>query len=903
VVKVADVAYKEYSLNPDTRFMSLGMGQATDHTNMDIAEGVPPDTTDECTPAQSLKEFHPCAQCLDPAKCASLKFNEEGVRVCPECFDEPVAQDRVVASDVVKTSLSRNFRREMNATGRDANAPEQQQLFDKGLAELVATLPKDQSKGAVYADEYGKEEADGSKEVFKIPIEIVTKQARAQHPQMLTVDAVKSRVATPSSGPVAHAPGNMVITPEVKNKVKYIHCAGVLQLLAMWLSMDSAERKNYVHDFINALDAMHVTRCKIPFYTATKGTEVVAAERLEREFAEALSGKPIEGERGPWDANAERWVCGVVPPLSAGYIYSEETRRLILKITRQYEEKFNVKLQRGPGGVPNIAFDMSTPTDPKAGMLKGYTWNGVAVFCKERHDRTRTKCNKRFPTTNTEIAYFAEMIRAACIDAACIAGTCPSPDLHFLHLPKSLKIRHFLRLSVGHIRHKEEMVLPWPKQPSDISEREESEVVPNVSIETWVENMGKWEYDPAFYDTMFTTLATSSVPKSLYNPDAQLPQSVDKTLALVSNVDDAMEVFLGPSLDLEKLGNADEEEGDDGNAVGGAEGVAAATAAAARSQDDGAAEGEEEPSGVVAGATEGEEEPSGEVDGSSDVRLRNVDYRSPEVTTAGIDNIVTKRDRAYGMVMDVGAQVGYANKDGQFITTDGQVLGRWDATGRVYRVVNALHLPSREPEPYSGSLEVRRATYLDQVANIVDTTSPLFGFVLVDSNGLVGYLNKEHQFMAEGEVPLGSFDPVDSAIYDLDDTLVGNLADFLGAPLMEDEFEVNFIDHVVGKQTDKVRIIDKVAQPVQVDDQLSSSHPLYHFVIRFDDGTGGTHMASAAMDGTFVTQEGFQAGIWYMYDVNTFVIAGESKHDTLAQVRRDSDGDGMFKAILTKTAP
>jgi hypothetical protein len=55
---------------------------------------------------------------------------------------------------------------------------------------------------------------------------------------------------------------------------------------------------------------------------------------------------------------------------------------------------------------------------------------------------------------------------------------------------------------------------------------------------------------------------------------------------------------------------------------------------------------------------EGVEEPSGKVAGASDVKLRHVHYNSPEVTAAGIDNIVTKHDRASGMVMDAGAQVG-----------------------------------------------------------------------------------------------------------------------------------------------------------------------------------------------------------------------------------------------------
>jgi hypothetical protein len=69
----------------------------------------------------------------------------------------------------------------------------------------------------------------------------------------------------------------MVVTRDVKNRTRYIHLAGVLRLLAKWLSMDSADRKECVHEFINALDAMHLARCKVPFYTAAKGIEVVAA--------------------------------------------------------------------------------------------------------------------------------------------------------------------------------------------------------------------------------------------------------------------------------------------------------------------------------------------------------------------------------------------------------------------------------------------------------------------------------------------------------------------------------------------------------------------------------------------------------------------------------------------------
>jgi hypothetical protein len=81
VVTVADVGYKEYTLKLDIRFMSLRMGKATDHTNIDIAEGISPDATNGCTPAQSQEDIHPCIQFLEPTKCVLLQLDEEGVIV------------------------------------------------------------------------------------------------------------------------------------------------------------------------------------------------------------------------------------------------------------------------------------------------------------------------------------------------------------------------------------------------------------------------------------------------------------------------------------------------------------------------------------------------------------------------------------------------------------------------------------------------------------------------------------------------------------------------------------------------------------------------------------------------------------------------------------------------------
>lgn len=123
---------------------------------------------------------------------------------------------------------------------RNSDTTEQQQLLQEGLAELLEKLPENQSEDAAYSDVYG------DNETVKIPFELHTTQERAQHPEIPSVDAVKPRVSTPSSGPVAHAPSNMVVSRDVKNRTKNIRFAGVLRLLVRWLSMEPADRKNFV---------------------------------------------------------------------------------------------------------------------------------------------------------------------------------------------------------------------------------------------------------------------------------------------------------------------------------------------------------------------------------------------------------------------------------------------------------------------------------------------------------------------------------------------------------------------------------------------------------------------------------------------------------------------------------
>jgi hypothetical protein len=116
-----------------------------------------------------------------------------------------------------------------------------------------------------------------------------------------------------------------------------------------------------------------------------------------------------------------------------------------------FERRFGVTLQRSADGCPFIRLAGRMPSD--------YNWNTVAVSCRGRLERTRILCNRKHLIEDSAYALFAEMIRSACIDHACIVDQCHEQDTHLLHLPKHLAAKHPLRVSVAH-KHHGPLILP-----------------------------------------------------------------------------------------------------------------------------------------------------------------------------------------------------------------------------------------------------------------------------------------------------------------------------------------------------------------------------------------------------------------------------------------------------------
>jgi hypothetical protein len=80
-------------------------------------------------------------------------------------------------------------------------------------------------------------------------------------------------------------------------------------------------------------------------------------------------------------------------------------------------------------------------------------------------------CNRKHATGDSAYALYAKLLRSACVDHACIGGGCQEPETHLFHLPKALRVKHPLRLSVAHKHHGRQILSGWPEEPSDVSQR------------------------------------------------------------------------------------------------------------------------------------------------------------------------------------------------------------------------------------------------------------------------------------------------------------------------------------------------------------------------------------------------------------------------------------------------
>ncbi|THY94189.1 hypothetical protein D6C92_05000 [Aureobasidium pullulans] len=729
VVLALDIGYKTYSLKADPRYTILAVAEAIDMINQEIAEGVPPTAGCVCTKAQCKFEFHPCAVCLDPALCSTLTYNSDGVRVCPGCIGTTKDVDKF-AKAIIRERLRWLVRHEAMQSGRDHKNEAHERLKTKCIDELCATLPN-QSNGPAYCDAF----ADN--EVVMIPEEMAT-TGRRMHPDSISIDAKLLRVHAKGIGLMGHAPGNVHITRASINRAKFVWPPGVLALLTRWIK-DAEGRQAYAHEFMHQMADMHLLTCKTPFYAAIKNTEKVERSKLQRQRAEIVAGRPTPNEHGPWEQKSQQWIEAKVHPVTVGdedsFTWEKEPRNGLLNIAAQYEQDLGVKLQYSSDGCPNIGYDTSTKDNPNGLMEEGLNWNSMAVFCRERRERMRLKCNRRHATEDSVYALHAEMIRSACLDYACAKGDCKEPDLHFFHLPKALKIKHPLRLSIGHKHHGLQMLTGWPEEPSDINQRNDK--INNIRIETWLENWTKLDLDEDFYDLTREVFTRLVVPRDLYDPTTSPPQDVDVSLAEGQDVNYNAETVAGPSaMDLyeEDVGHGNDPE---------------------------------DPELPLSGKPPSDpKHPS----------MRSITFEVGQTDYALLtdDDLVGEDHIFYGRTLLVGDQTGYAFTDGTFRTSTGKVVGKHDHDGDFYAL--AANIASF-PKPYAGPCRLAKMIYHLQIPSIVDSESQFFDIVLINDLD-VGFANTSDKFVTIDGNVVGSLDTASGTVTDANGGEVGNIGAF-----------------------------------------------------------------------------------------------------------------------------
>jgi hypothetical protein len=801
-----DFGYKSYTLDYSPRRAILSLAEAVDATNMNIAEGVPVDTSCMCTDAQSAREYHPCAVCLDPALCNTLTFNKYGVRVCPDCVEADPEVQKHLAEVYVVNQIKRLAKLEADKSGRDFQDEAHQRNLKECIEELLAGLP-DQSEGPCYFEGFS------DKEVVKIRQEIAT-SGRNIHPDTMSIDAQHLRVEVPGIGLVGHAPGNIHTTRDPVNRGKFVWPSAVLAIVSEWLRMPAGKRN--AQELMRMMTNLQIITCKGPFYTAARNSETPDPETLKREQHEVIAGRPNPDEDGPWRKYSQRWVYGKVHPLTVDdedtYTWPLKPRNGLIKVTAGCEKQFRVKLQRSPGGLPYVGLNTSSESNPQGSMEEGYDANSIAVFCQERRERMRIYCNRRHLTEDSSYSLYAEMIRSACVDQACINGKCPEPETHLFHLPKCLKVKHPLRLSVAHKHHSKQMIAGWPEEPSDVKQRQEE--INNILMETWFENWSKLDLDEKFYELLRQIFRELVVPRKLYNPTATPPAGTNQSLAQASNVDVDAEVVTGPIANP----NAENEGGDDGGAGGiaGLPGASTSGSGSGTSSLPGAStSGAGGTLGLPGASTSGSgggafdlpgastSNPSAPV--STSVALLNnagksvgstltVELKDANYDLIAADGLVADDSVFYGKVLVVNGQTGYAHDDNTFRTTNGAIVGMYDAEANCYPLAGKFVPP---PEPYTGDLKIGKMVYHQQLATLVDENSSFFDIVLVNGLEIPAFASTSGEFITEAGDVFGHFDIDTGNVTDPEELRVGNVGDVQGSSYLTVDEGLADLDRMV----------------------------------------------------------------------------------------------------------
>lgn len=678
LVQVLDAGLAAFMLKPDPRWALWACAKMADQVNMDIQQGMPAEASCGCTSEEKQTNLHHCARCITVTPCQLLRYNLDGVRVCDSCIEKDMPRHNNVVENMIRQSLQRSFAREGAANNLDPEA--EQPMRDEAVTEMLNTLPP-RTDGPAYNDTYNAGEL----------VRIATEFADSRDPDQPVVDAVYPRVLTKNKQIRRHAPQNLVLTRDPTNRGKWDQIPGFVQVIGGWLDASPEERfYNDALELMKTTIEMQQVRLKRSQHFRLETEGLYTIEQLRREKAEYLCGKPCPDDLHLWEAHSERFVQRNIPSLDMGYTWTDTQRANFVKLTAQYEKDFGVTLGKSEDGCPYVGLDGT--------MEPLYNWNGAALLCQERLERMILKCNRRHATIDTEYTLFAELIRSACVMMACLQGKCPDSQSHGpSHLPICLRIRHGLRFAIAHRHHGQQMRTGWQvDEPSDKSQRDDSQS--NILVEACTTNWMKWDYLEKYYQVIHDNFARADVPTEWYDPRTNPPSGPGPEVTESDFSVDADDNESYPAVLDSACGTTDDDAAGEGQ-IGGSGQVEGAQGGAQGEGSQGGAQGgaqgaesqEETPgAGVQSGAAQGGE-------ANLDTPAWHLIKKNYASAAAKANDLVPPNHDAYGLVLVVGGEEGYARTDHTFRPLQGSKILGTVIDGEVGVMVT--NIASYVPEP------------------------------------------------------------------------------------------------------------------------------------------------------------------------------------------------------------
>ncbi|EME88406.1 uncharacterized protein MYCFIDRAFT_192585 [Pseudocercospora fijiensis CIRAD86] len=262
---------------------------------------------------------------------------------------------------------------------------------------------------------------------------------------------------------------------------------------------------------------MALVNCKRPYINAGKGSDEAKYQKI---IAESIAGRVTPGESGPWEQDAVQYVQRPPRAYQANGVnlWDNSSWQKAQKCAKSIETYFGVTLYELNDGTKWIGAEYSTP--------ENFDRNGVFAFCKERLQRMRGKCNKKWQTMDTEQTLYREILFQYC----CSHTTNPAlQDLKRygdrLSLPLVLFKHSPLRLSVAHRVHGSGMSSGWVSDnATDVQERIDNDKANNMLIESWYVNAAKQDMAEDYYDELDNILCSAKITDTaIYNPGTVPP--------------------------------------------------------------------------------------------------------------------------------------------------------------------------------------------------------------------------------------------------------------------------------------------------------------------------------------------------------------------------------------------